>query len=140
VLVPVKKHLPSNIGSGVTVTINLEQVVPVMPVFFPKLFFLNTATVSTIRVKVKQHFTVGPDDDPLLSANYVSTLLDIVLDPNGDRTSIALDTVAVDGVIDFCTVEITNQGLVSEIVHTWFEGLYEESNLVTPTFPPTIIT
>ena len=119
-------------------TIALEPLVQVMPVFFPKLFFLNTAVVSTIRVKVKTSFKVGPSDDPLLSANFQVTTTDVVVNP-GARLVVTLDTSSVDGILDFHTIEVTNNGLVTEILQCWFEGLYEESLKVSPTFPPTIL-
>jgi hypothetical protein len=138
-LVPVKQHFPCSIAAGATTIFSLEAVAAVPNVLFPKLFFLNTAAVSTVRVVVKRRFTVGPNANPLLSANYTSTLHDEVLSALGDRTAVTLETIAVDGILDFHSIEVTNQGLVTEIVHVWFEGLYEESMLITPTYPPTII-
>lgn len=137
-LIPVKQHLPMRLTTLQVKTFSLEPLVQVTPVFFPKLFFLNTATVSTIRVKVKTSFKVGPSDDPLLSANFQVTTTDVVVNP-GARLVVTLDTASVDGVLDFHTIEVTNNGLVTEILHCWFEGLYEESLKVSPEFPPTIL-
>ena len=137
-LVPVKQHIPCRLDPAETITIALESIVVVPNIYFPRVFFLNTADVSTVRVVVKQRFTVGPSEDPLLTANFTTVLHDSVLDPS-ERVKVDLETISVDSVLDFHSIEITNQGLVEEIVHVWFEGLFEESMAVTPTFPPTII-
>lgn len=138
-LVPVKQHIPCRLDAGETITFSLEDLMNIPSVLFPRLFFLNTATASNVRVVVRQRFNVGPSSDPMLSANFSSVLHDSVLDPNGDRVKVDLETIAVDDVLDKHTVEITNQGLVEEIVHVWFEGLYEESMAETPIIPPTIL-
>lgn len=137
-LIPVKQHFPLRLATLEVKSFSLEPSLQVMPVLFPKLFFLNTASVSTIRVKVKTSFKVGPSDDPLLSANFQITTTDVVVNP-GSRLAVTLDTPAVDGNLDLHAVEITNLGLVTEIIHCWFEGLYEESLKISPSFPPTFL-
>jgi hypothetical protein len=136
-LLPVKQHFPMRLTTLQVKTTALEPLLPVT-VLFPKLFFLNTAIVSTVRVKVKTSFKVGPSDDPLLSANFEIVTTNVVLNP-GARLIVPLDTSAMDGVLDFHSIEITNQGLVTEIVHCWLEGLYEESMKISHSFPPTVI-
>jgi hypothetical protein len=137
-LVPVKQHFPLRLTTLQTKSFSLEAMVQVSPVLFPKLMFLNTATASTFDVKVKTSFYVGPSSDPLLTANYQITTTNVVL-AAGARLVVPLDTVAVDGIIDLHTVEVKNNGLATEIIHCWFEGLYEESLRIPPTFPPTIL-
>lgn len=137
-LVSVKQHLPSRLATGQVKVISLEPLVPVSPLLFPKLFFLNTSTSFDIVVKVEASFSIGPSDDPLLSGNFTNTVSEVTLTP-GQRLVLPLDTCALDGRLDKHTITLTNTGTVEEIVHVWLEGLYEESMRVTPGYPSTII-
>jgi hypothetical protein len=115
----------------------LEPLLPVT-VLFPKLYFLNTASVSIMNIKVKTAFKVGPSDDPLLSANFIITTTNVNLNP-GSRLVVPLDTSAMDGNLDLHTIQVTNNGLVTEILHFWIEGLYEESLRVSPPYPSIVV-
>lgn len=136
-LLPIKQHFPMRLTTLQVKSIALEPLLPVT-VLLPKLYFINTATVSVVNIQVKTSFKVGPSEDPLLTANFITTTTNTNLNP-GARLVVPLETQALDGNLDFHTIQVTNNGIITEIVHFWVEGLYEESLRVAPYYPSFVV-
>ena len=138
-----KQHLPSRLDVAETRSIELEEIVTTMPIFFPKLLFRNVETVSEFRVHVIHTLDLGVSTDPLAAGEFTNDTIQLpnqVISPTpetsttqkvwdytllpGELLVIKLETT-IDNNLDKYTIELTNNGVTESIIQSWFVGIVD---------------
>lgn len=139
-LVPVRQLYPIRLATPTdSTTFVLETNLPVSPVLQPKMFFLNTSLADSVRVRMNHVLSLGVSDDPLLTGTFTTNLFDEVVGPGELLWHVFPSVSLSDGLVYHeVTVDVTGTSL-DVVLHTWLEGVFEESLKVLPTFAPIVI-